>query len=87
LCAAACRSCHTALILLQLMKWLIAAIHSRIAGGLFGQASPATPAAGFGGASFGSPFVSTATPAPFGGAAANNSLSRSTSKGRSGKKR
>ncbi|KAF6261267.1 hypothetical protein COO60DRAFT_1699951 [Scenedesmus sp. NREL 46B-D3] len=64
-----------------------AAAGSPAAGGLFGQASPATPAAGFGGASFGSPFVTTATPAPFGGAAANNSLSRSTSKGRSGKKR
>uniref|UniRef100_A0A383WBX5 Nucleoporin Nup54 alpha-helical domain-containing protein n=1 Tax=Tetradesmus obliquus TaxID=3088 RepID=A0A383WBX5_TETOB len=64
-----------------------AAAGSPAAGGLFGQASPATPAAGFGTASFGSPFVSTATPAPFGGAAANNSLSRSTSKGRSGKKR
>lgn len=47
-------------------------------------ASPATPSTpGF--APFGSPFVS-ATPA-FGAATANGSLSRSTSKGRSGKKR
>lgn len=52
------------------------------------QASPATPApGGFGAAPFGSPFVTTATPAPFGGGGAAGTLGRSTSKGRSGKKR
>eukprot|EP00775_Hariotina_reticulata_P005462 gene5462-5696_t len=70
-------------------------LHSEVtaaaAGGLFGSPQPATPAApGFGGAPFGSPFVSTASlAAPFGGAAAAGGLSRSSSssKGRSGKKR
>eukprot|EP00879_Flechtneria_rotunda_P025495 GHRR01027094.1.p1 GENE.GHRR01027094.1~~GHRR01027094.1.p1 ORF type:complete len:263 (+),score=95.11 GHRR01027094.1:893-1681(+) len=71
---------------------LVPAAASPATGGLFGtnvQQTPATPAlGGFGASAFGSPFVSTATPAPFGGAvAANNSLSRSTSRGRSGKKR
>lgn len=58
------------------------------ASGAAAAGSPATPALpGFGGAPFGSPFVSTATPGAFGAPAGSGGLSRSSSKTRSGKKR